>query len=172
MYDRRAFAIRAPREDILEVLREYQQARADLKATKLDLAKFGSYRDFALEKFRLSSRTIPVAPPLVAGEAEYLRCRGGVIFTATGRTKVPWCGRAVQLDVISFYPSIMVSETRLPNCAPVAVMLPADAFASAAVHAKFGLYRAIVVVAGPGAKLWQSQSSSGESYYTLHHLKE
>ena len=166
LYDRRAFAIRAPREDILEVLREYEQARADLKATKLDLAKFGSYRDFALEKFRLSSRTIPVAPPLVEGEAEFLRCRGGVIWTATGRTKVPWCGRAVQLDVISFYPSIMMSETRLPNCQPVAVMLPADAFASAAVYPKFGLYRATVVVTGPGAKLWLSQSCAGVSYYT------
>ena len=72
LYDRRAFAIRAPRGDVLAVLREYEQARADLKATKLDLAKFASYRDFALEKFRLSSRTIPVAPPLIAGEAEYL----------------------------------------------------------------------------------------------------
>jgi len=166
LYNRRAFAIRAPREDILEVLREYQQARADLKATKLDLAKFGSYRDFALEKFRLSSRTIPVAPPLVAGEAEFLRCRGGIIWTATGREKVPWCGRAVQLDVIGFYPSVMLTETRLPNCAPVPVMLPADAFASATVHPKFGLYRATVVVTGPGAKLWLSQSCAGESHYT------
>jgi len=166
LYDRRAFAIRAPRGDILEVLREYDQARADLKATTLDLAKFASYRDFALEKFRLSSRTIPVAPPLVAGEAEFLRCRGGIIHTATGRTKVPWCGRAVQFDVISFYPSIMLTETRLPNCQPVPVTLPADAFASAAVHPKYGLYRAQVVVAGPGAKLWLSQSCAGVNYYT------
>jgi len=107
-----------------------------------------------------------VAPPLVEGEADYLRCRGGIIHTATGRTKRPWCGRAVQLDVISFDPPIMLTETMLPNCQPVPVTLPADAFASAAVHPKFGLYRATVVVAGPGAKLWQSQSSSGVRYYT------
>jgi len=168
LYDRRAFAIQGAREDVLAVLREYDQARSDLQASKirLDLGRFSGYRDFALEHFRLSSRTIPVAPPLLEGEAEFLRCRGGIIHTATGRTKVPWCGRAVQLDVISFYPSIMLTDSRLPNCAPVAVMLPADAFASATVHPKFGLYRATVVVAGPGEKLWRSQSSSGTSYYT------
>jgi len=168
LYDRRAFAIQGAREDVLAVLREYDQARSDLQASKirLDLGRFSGYRDFALEHFRLSSRTIPVAPPLIEGEAEFLRCRGGIIHTATGRTKVPWCGRAVQLDIVSFYPSIMLTETRLANCAPMPVTLPADAFASATVHPKYGLYRATVVVAGPGEKLWRSQSCAGVSYYT------
>jgi len=149
LYDRRAFATQAPREDILEALREYEQARADLLATKIDLAKFGSYRDFALVKFRLTEQP-DHSRSAAAG------CRGSglpamtrrIISTATRRSKVPWCGPS--------YPArryCVLSEHHpygdyAAELRPVPVTLPSDAFAKPVVHPKFGLYHATVVAAG------------------------
>ena len=87
-------------------------------------------------------------PPLVALEEEWLCLRGGVIYTAS-KGGIAWAGEGVQYDFTSFYPSIQLSECLLPNCQPMVRTLSAETFP------RFGLHRALVIIPGPGAKLWK-----------------
>jgi len=138
-----------------DILRQYDTMRADLRffpRIRLDLGAFGNTTQFGLELFRLRSRTIPVAPPLTELEEEWLCLRGGVIYTAS-KDGVPWTGEGVQLDFTSFYPSVQLSKSQLPNCEPVVYTLPAHI--APGTYPKFGLYRALIIVEGPGAKLWK-----------------
>jgi hypothetical protein len=62
----------------------------------------------------------------------------------------------VALDFTSFYPSIQLTKSQLPNCQPVVRTLPA--VIPEGTFPKFGLYRALITITGPGAKLWKYSS--------------
>ena len=68
---------------------------------------------------------VPVAPPLTALEEEWLCLRGGVIYIAA-KDGVPWTSKAVRYYFTSFYRSIQLSKSLLPNCEPVVRALPAQ----------------------------------------------
>jgi len=128
------------------VLRKYDTMRAGLKLysnVRLDLGIFSSTTQFGLELFRLSSRTIPVAPPLKALEEEL---RGGVIYTAS-KGGIAWTGEGVQYDFPSS--SNRASSCR-SACCPTASRWCARCPSKCppGTYPKFGLYRALIIVRG------------------------
>lgn len=136
-------------------LEEYMEIRAQLMSATggLDLDQYGgSLKRLALEFFRLRSLLLPASPPLLALEVQMLgpskqggAARGGVIIAAPGKDAGGWTGFAVQYDVVSFYPSLLVdSHTLLPLNEGKATTLPTRTETGVRKFYPFGVFRARV----------------------------
>ena len=135
-----------------EDMETYMAARQTLlEVTGLDLDCFaGRIKKLALEFFRLTSRLLPVSPPLTRDEAAFYSRggvgRGGLIVTAPGKADGGWTGVATQYDFVSFYPSLLMNPHTL---LPIAAGRPAhtshlDAAGKPRAYYSFGIYAAIV----------------------------
>lgn len=88
-------------------MRTHDVARvAFLQEFSLDIDHFRSLKDYALELWRLMSRSIPASKPISPVEESIIEADmiGGLVYG------LPYCGEGVGLDVNSMYPYILTSD--------------------------------------------------------------
>lgn len=150
-------------------LLELEQARKDLAPLGLDLFRLGTYKNFALELYRIHTLALPKILPLTDIEDDVISgcgdrkarlgaLRGGLVYVnpkIRKKTKL----EAVSLDVTSMYPSIMCSSLLLPldQATPKKVSKYTPACG-------VGYYSAKVAVPFKNRCLWLG--AAGYAYYT------